>query len=99
MKGRGVKGDRRRRVRLTARMRDSEDASLHLPLDLDRPHFVRHAGSPALTLSLHRRTVRAPLRTRGPLTDGRKAGGKQREMRRQRTDERWSRLVQRKQEQ
>lgn len=50
---------------------------LHLPLDLDRPRFFQHAGSPALTLSLHRRTAPAPLRTRGPLTDGRKAEGKQ----------------------
>lgn len=48
-----------------------------LPLDLDRPRFFQHEGSPALTLSLHRRTVPAPLRIPGPLTDGRKAEEKE----------------------
>lgn len=74
----GGKGRKKyRRQRLTARMRESEDVSPHLPLDLYRPRFFQHAGSPALTLSLHRRTEPAPLRTHGPLTDGRKAEGKQ----------------------
>lgn len=58
-------------------MRGSEVASPHLPSDLDRPRFFRHAGSPALTLSLRHRTVPSPLRTRDPLTDGRKAEKRQ----------------------
>lgn len=45
-----------------------------LPLSLDKPHFSQRAGSPAPTLSLHRRTELALLRTHGLLTDGRKAG-------------------------
>lgn len=88
MKGReGGGGDGRER--LTAKMRESEDVSPHLPLDLDRPRFFQHAGSPALTQSLHRRTAPSPPRTRGPLTDGRKAEGKRGRLtvRGQRTDE------------
>lgn len=85
-------GERRKRKteeRLTARMRESEDVSPHVPLDLDTPRFFQHAGSPALILSLHHRTVPSPPRTHGPLTDGRKAEGKRGRLtvRRQRTDE------------
>lgn len=59
-----------------ARLSKSGDMFPLLPLDLDRPRFFQRAGSPVLILSLHRRTVPAPLRIPGPLTDGRKANGK-----------------------
>lgn len=51
-----------------------------LPSDLDRPRFFQHEGSPAPTLSLHRRTVPAPRRIPGPLTGGRKAAEEQGEI-------------------
>ncbi len=77
-------------------MGESEAVPPHLPSDLDRPRFFQHAGSPALTLFLHHRTVPAPLRTRGPLTDGRKAEGKQGRLKGQRRDESKTWLAQRK---
>lgn len=85
----GEEREKDRRERLTARMRSRPP---NLPSDLDRPHFFQHAGSPVPTLSLHRRTAPAPLRIRGPLTDGRKADRKWRRLalRRQRTGERES---------
>lgn len=70
-----MKGRRVEKGRLTARMIGSEDTFPRLPLDPDKPRFFQHAGSPKLTLSLHRRTVHAPLKTPGLLKDGRKAEG------------------------
>lgn len=76
-RGWGWGGKKKRKRKKREDERKGRTSPLHLPLDLDRPRFFQHAGSPALTLSLHRRTAPAPLRTRGPLTDGRKAEGKQ----------------------